>query len=452
MKRITALFIFFICILVFNVYGAESINVIVDGKNISFSDATPQVISGRTMVPVRAIFKAIGADVIWESEEEKITAVKGKDTLIMTLNSRIIYTNGSRSEMDCEPEVINGRTFIPARYAVEAFGYSVSWNCENKSVIIKSGGNDVRVHFIDVGQGDCTVIYDNGHCMVIDGGESENGDKIVNYIKGLGINEIDYIIATHPHADHIGGLCNVISSFKVSNIIMPDAVSSSKVFENLLSAAEKSNAKVIKAEAGNKYKLGLSEFTVIGPVKPDENLNNNSVVIKLVYGNNSILFTGDAEKEEENDIINTGADISSEVLKVGHHGSTTSTSDEFVNKANPRYAVICVGKNNSYSHPSSDVITKLEKLGVSIYRTDTMGNIDMTLDGDNVSVVTYREKSTINIAEEVNYVLNTLSKKVHKPNCSAVSKISDKNRVSYSGDLDELIEEGYSACGICRPF
>ena len=220
----------------------------------------------------------------------------------------------------------------------------------------------------------------------------------------------------------------------------------------MLSAAEKSNAKVIKAEAGNKYKLGLSEFTVIGPVKPDENLNNNSVVIKLVYGNNSILFTGDAEKEEESDIINTGADISSEVLKVGHHGSTTSTSDEFVNKANPRYAVICVGKNNSYSHPSSDIITKLEKLGVSIYRTDTMGNIDMTLDGNNVSVVTYREKSTINSAEGMKYVLNTLSKKVHKPNCSAVSKISDKNRVSYSGDLDELIEEGYSACGICRPF
>lgn len=452
MKRITAFVLFYICILAFNVYGAESINVIVDGNYVTFSNSEPKVIGGRTMVPVRDIFEAIGADVIWEPQERKIVAVKEKNTLVMTLNSRVIYTNGNMSEMDCEPEVINGRTFVPVRYAVEAFGYSVSWNSEDKSVIIKSRENDVKIHFIDVGQGDCTVIDDNGHCMIIDGGESENGDKIVNYIKGLGISKIDYVIATHPHADHIGGLCKVIGNFDVNNIIMPDAVSSSKVFENFLSAVEKSNAKVIKAENGNKYKLGLSEFNVVGPIKPDGNMNNNSVVIKLRYGNNSVLLAGDAEYEEENDIVNSGVDISADVLKVGHHGSKTSTSDEFVSKVKPKYVVISVGKDNNYGHPSEDIIEKIGKMGVSIYRTDTMGNIVMTFDGDNVSIITYKEKNTTNNTEEEIYVLNTANKKVHKSDCYAVKKISNENRASFSGDLEKLIKEGYSACGICRPF
>lgn len=246
---------------------------------------------------------------------------------------------------------------------------------------------------------------------------------------------------------------------------MPNVVNSSHSFENLVSAIESSSANVIEPNIGAEYKLGNSYFTVLGPVKyDDKELNNNSVVIKLSCGANSALFTGDCEKDEENDIISAGSDISADILKIGHHGSASSTSADFLNEVDPKIAVICVGSDNSYGHPANKTLSSLS--GRTVYRTDINGDIIVTMTGNDYFVMTAKtadnstaQKSVSNkapvnssVAAIGTYILNTANKKVHLPKCSAVNIMSDKNKQSYSGSISYLTAKGYTACGICRPF
>ena len=248
--------------------------------------------------------------------------------------------------------------------------------------------NEMKVHFIDVGQGDCIFIeLPNDETMLIDAGEYDEVDGAVTYIHSQGYDTIDYVIATHPHSDHIGGMKTIFDNFDVKNAYLSPAISTTKTYERMLDAIENSDAKAHKAFAGTEIisEDNLSAI-VVAPAtdNPDdytENLNDSSVILKITYGETSFLFTGDAEKAEE-DAIRTN--IKCDVLKIGHHGSRTSTSANFLKKVEPKYAIISVGEGNEYGHPTEEVLKRLEERNIEVYRTDLKGTIVVTSDGKNI--------------------------------------------------------------------
>ena len=223
----------------------------------------------------------------------------------------------------------------------------------------------------------------------IDAGERGNDQTILDYLKANSVEKLDYIVATHPHSDHIGSMPKVIEGIKVDNIIMPklpnSLVPTTSIYQKLIKAIKASGAKVISAKAGDTYTLGDAKITIVGPVGTPEDLNNASVVMKVVYGKNSFLFTGDAEEKSEKKILTNGADIKADVLKLGHHGSSTSTSEEFLKVVSPSLALISCGKDNDYGHPHKETIEKLEKYNIPYERTDIKGTIVVGSDGEHLS-------------------------------------------------------------------
>lgn len=335
--------------------------------------------------------------------------------------------------------------------------------CSANAETIKYTG-DEAVHFIDVGQGDSILVESNGQYMLVDAGEEDKGDIVVEYVRGLGIESLDYVVATHPHSDHIGGMDDVINSLNVENIIMPDMVTATRCFENMIDAVENNNVNVIKGEAGYSFSMGDFSCSIVGPVNIGDDANNNSVVMKLTYGNDSILLTGDCSKEEEQDIIESNADISADLLKAGHHGSSTSDSDEFVKRVSPEIAVISCGKDNEYGHPHKETLDTFNKYGVDVHRTDEEGTIIAECSGNGINLASSdgeyiakadntSEEITENTSEAVTntYILNTSSKKFHREDCSSVKNMSDKNKEEYTGTAEELESMGYTPCGQCKP-
>ena len=333
---------------------------------------------------------------------------------------------------------------------------------------------ELRVSFIDVGQGDSEFIeLPNGETLLIDAGTNETGADVVNYIESLGYSSIDYVVGTHPHEDHIGGLDDVIRTFDVESVYMPKVTADTKTFEDVLDAVAEKGLSINTAKAGVSIVDGEDlSVKMLAPVLDEyDNTNDYSAVIKVVYGDTSFLFTGDAEEYAE-DLI-TG-DVDSDVLKVGHHGSSTSTGEAFLERVSPSYAVISCGLGNSYGHPHAETIEKLG--GIPVFRTDEMGTIVATSDGSEISFRTLGKSDTGNAAQPEapqetdtmaspgydegsvsegldisdGYILNTNSKKIHLPGCSAVDNMSDSNK-AYTDDYDQAISEGYTPCKICNP-
>lgn len=251
---------------------------------------------------------------------------------------------------------------------------------------IKDG--NLQIQFIDVGQADSILINDNGTYMLIDAGNNEDGNKLTNYLKTLNINEFKFVVGTHAHEDHIGGMDNIIDNFKINTFYMPDVITTTKTFESVLDSLEKENVTFETPKEDSILTLDNAKINVLYVGNDEKNLNNSSIVLKLTYGNTSVLFTGDAETEVEKKLLNK--DLKADVLKLGHHGSATSTSDEFLNLVNPTYSIISVGLNNSYKHPSSKTLEKLNKNNIQIYRTDENGTIIMTSDGNNIKFETIK--------------------------------------------------------------
>ena len=249
-----------------------------------------------------------------------------------------------------------------------------------------ASGAKLKVHYIDVGQGDSEFLeLPNGQTMLIDAGNPENGSQIVSYIKGLGHSKIDYLIATHPHADHIGGMATVVNGLDIGKIYMPKVSTNTQTFEDLLSTIQGKGLTINAAKAGvNLFKTGNLNADIIAPVNiTGDDLNQYSAVIMLTYGANKFLFMGDAGEPSETQIT---APVKADVLKVGHHGSSTATSQAFLNKVKPTYAVIEVGKGNSYGHPTTATLNKLQGIGATIYRTDNDGTIIFTSDAKTITI------------------------------------------------------------------
>ena len=262
---------------------------------------------------------------------------------------------------------------------------TASINDSTKSDKIDAKVNEnFSVSFIDVGQADSVLIRNGNYNMLIDAGNNEDGEKLVNYFKSLGIEEFTYVFATHPHEDHIGGMDDIINNFKIDNYYMSNKLSTTKTFMDVLDALDGCNLKYMVPNKGDTLKLGDANIKVIYPGDDKSNINDSSIVLKITYGKNSFLLTGDATSNVERKIYNE--DIKSDVLKVAHHGSSYSSTDVFLDKVKPYYAVISVGKNNIYNHPSNKTLEKLNKRNIKVYRTDLDGTIVFISDGDNLSV------------------------------------------------------------------
>lgn len=248
---------------------------------------------------------------------------------------------------------------------------------------------DLKVYFFDVGQADSILITNNGHNMLIDAGNNEDGPKLVKYIKeDLGITEFDYLIGTHPHEDHIGGLDDIINNFDIKKIYLPDITTTTKTFEDVLDAISSKELTITIPKIGETFKLGEADFTVLYTGTNSSDLNSTSIIIKMIFGNYSYLFTGDTTSEIEKLIFKENIDV--DVLKVAHHGSKTSSSLEFLQKVTPSYAIISVGKNNSYNHPSTTTINRLKKYTNNIYLTSELGTILLTSDGQKINISTFK--------------------------------------------------------------
>lgn len=252
------------------------------------------------------------------------------------------------------------------------------------------------VHYIDVGQGDSSLVCCDGNYILIDAGKSFAGDTVVNYIRNLGIEKLDMLIATHTDSDHIGGFEKVVDEFEIGTFLSPayvKGVSESKVYDEILEKLEDKNVSISEAQLNAVYNFGEGVMTVLGPVDIDTKENNSlSTVCRFVYKNSSFLFTGDATKAEENDMIEAGADLNSDIIKIGHHGSKSSSSWDFLYEVSPVTAVISCGADNDYGHPADEILTRLYQLNCGYYRTDVYGTVIISTDGDKYDFKT--EKGT----------------------------------------------------------
>lgn len=248
----------------------------------------------------------------------------------------------------------------------------------------------LAVHFIDVGQGDGALIQlPTGETILIDGGDRHASARVTGYLADLGIEHIDYLVGTHPHADHIGGLIQVIREFSIGQIIMPKIGHNTKTYLELLETIQEKGLKITAAKAGLELDLGEGlAGRFVAPVKDDySKLNDHSAVLRLTYGQISFLFTGDAEVASELDMLASGEELNSQVLKVGHHGSGTSTSQKFLTAVEPELAVISAGRDNSYGHPHQEIVERLEWNEIEILRTDLLGTIILITQGEKIDEI-----------------------------------------------------------------
>ncbi len=253
----------------------------------------------------------------------------------------------------------------------------------------------INVHFIDVGQADCILFMTEDGNMIIDAGTNSSEDELKLYLDNLGITSFKYAVFTHFHEDHIGGADLIMNNYDVENVILPDAVATTVTYEKLMDAIEKSDAKVTVAVPGETFYIGALQNTILAPNSAHEdNANNTSVVLKTEYGNTSFMLTGDAEVESEEEILEKfGADaLKCDLLKMGHHGSSTSTSDEFLKAVSPSIAVISCGVDNSYGHPHAETLEKLNNAGIKYYRTDLLGSVVFKSDGESITFVENNKK------------------------------------------------------------
>ncbi|KYH35993.1 hydroxyacylglutathione hydrolase [Clostridium tepidiprofundi DSM 19306] len=319
------------------------------------------------------------------------------------------------------------------------------------NVRTKINGN-LKVHFIDVGQADSILIEQDKHFMLIDAGNNADSTLVVNYLKQQGVSKLDYLIGTHPHEDHIGGLDAVINTFNIGKVLMPKKVSTTKTYKDVILAIKNKGLKITVPVPGATYKLGAAEWTILAPGKDEdyEKTNNYSIVQKLRFGNTSFIFTGDAEDISEREILARKYDLKADVLKIGHHGSKTSTTKEFLVAVDPKYAVISCGKNNDYGFPHKTTMDKLKNRGITVYRTDECGTIVCTSNGKNISFDTkagdyiYRDSETIieddkDNTSKTNTVTNTVQTSKETNNkiiIQSIDKVAEIVVIKNNSDRD----------------
>ena len=313
---------------------------------------------------------------------------------------------------------------------------------------------ELVIHFIDVGQADCILLEYGDYTLLIDGGNRDDGQLVVSYLEQQGIEELDAVVCTHAHEDHVGGLPSVLAVYPTGAVYAPTRTYASNVFDDFMYYADQQRLEVIIPQPGDTLHTGDLTITVMGPVESYAETNDTSIVLRVDFGETSFLFTGDMEVAAENDMLDYWGedyDWQVDVLKVGHHCSDTSSGYCFLNETMPTHAVVSVGEDNSYGHPHKEPMERLEDAGCIIYRTDEMGTILAVSDGKEVTITWENQSSQPNNAEpgaevQTTYIGNKNSQKFHAPGCDSLPK--EENRV-YFDSYSEAIEAGYSPCGGC---
>ena len=324
-------------------------------------------------------------------------------------------------------------------------------------IVTEYADGKLTVHFIDVKQGDCTLLQSDGKNILIDVGGIGKGTYIQYYLKKQGVDKLDLLILTHPDADHIDSADVIITKFDIGEVWMPDYEKDTKTYEEVENALFYKNLSSRQPYVGETFEFGSSILTVLGPVEDSSNANNESIVCRVECAGYSIMLAGDAEIDEEKDIVYTGLELDSDILKMSHHGSYTGMQEDFIKAVSPSSAVISVG-DNSYGHPHREALQWAKDNGILLYRTDELGNIVCSISVDGI--VFNSSPSEIEIIPEETYdfkceegtyswILNTRSKKIHYPSCSGVKTMSEKNKSQSDDSVENLIAEGYSTCGTC---
>lgn len=318
-----------------------------------------------------------------------------------------------------------------------------------------SDGNGLTVHFIDVGQADCALLECGGEFMLIDGGNVEDSSLVVSYLEKQGVEELSYVICTHAHEDHVGGLPGVLAVYPTKAVYCSTRTYGTDCFDDFVYYTDQQGLEVTIPAPGDQFKLSEAVITVLGPVDSYANVNDNSIVLLVQFGNNTFFFTGDMETSAENDMLEYwGSNRESwkvDVLKVGHHGSDTSTGYRFLYELDPEYAVISVGEGNKYGHPCEEPLSRLEDAEVTLYRTDKLGTVIAVSDGTDITFSWEKgsaqpQKPAGGEETPQQYIGNKNSKTLHLPTCGSLP--AEKNQVLFDS-YDEAIAQGYQPCSRC---
>ena len=389
---------------------ATSSKVLVNGRAVAFEAYN---IDGCNYFKLRDLAMALAGsekqfDVGWDGTGNAVTLTSGKaytpvggelsagsgKTPAVCASSAAVSLDGRA--LSLRAWNINDYNYFKLRDVGASLDFGVGWNgAENTVTIDTSTGYTAQavlaVHFLDVGQGDSEFVQlPSGKTLLIDAGEAEYGDRVVADLKTLGVTKLDYVVATHPHADHIGGMPKVLSSFAIGAVYVPNAVTTTATYKNFLAAVKSCGAPAYVVRAGASLfadEDGAAAAVLAPNSESYDDLNNYSLVLRLSYGSRAFLFTGDAEALSEKEIT---ANVQADVLKVGHHGSSSSTNAAFLARVAPSYAVIEVGAGNDYGHPAAQTLSRLAGAGAAVYRTDKNGSVTMRCDGKNITVSTER--------------------------------------------------------------
>ena len=318
---------------------------------------------------------------------------------------------------------------------------------------VPPSGDGLMVHFVDVGQADCILIECGSEFAIIDGGNKDDGQLVVSYLEQQGVQELSAVICTHAHEDHVGGLPSVLSVYPTAAVYGPTRTYSSNIFDDFLYYTDQQRLEVTIPAPGDTLTVGDAVLTVLGPVQSYAETNDTSIVVRLDYGDTSFLFTGDMEVAAENDMLDYWSGNSDifhvDVLKVGHHGSDTSTGYRFLYEVDPTYGVIPVGKDNSYGHPHAEPLSRLRDAGVTLLRTDELGHILAVSDGKEITFTWGNQTAqpeAVEPAEPQVFIGNKNSKKLHSEDCGSLP--GENNRV-YFDSYQQAIAEGYEPHGTC---
>ena len=343
-------------------------------------------------------------------------------------------------------------------------------------VVVTAVSSTFNIRFIDVGQADAALVECDGHYMLIDGGNKGDSSKMYSILRSVAVPKLDIVVATHAHEDHVGGLPGALNYCSADLTLCPVTAHDSEAFNDFVKYANKNGGGITVPSVGDTYSLGSASVEILGLNANSGDVNDSSIILMITYGSTRFLFTGDAERAAEQAVLDSGAALAADVLKVGHHGSKDSTTYPFLREIMPKYAVISVGDDNTYGHPTDSALSRLRDAGVKVYRTDMQGDIYASSDGKGVTLSVTRnpDADTLSAPEVVvvppiateattkqdspketpvgtDYVLNLNTKKFHYPSCSSVKQMKDKNKGFHTGTRDEVIALGYKPCGNCHP-
>ena len=455
MKKLSIVLCFLLIFIMSISSVSANVGVLIDGKDVLFDSniGYPFVdSSNRTQVPLRATMEAFGCTVEWDETNFCATVKKDDTVLTVPVGKNYILKNGKKIQNDTASLLKDGRIYLPIRVVFESLGAYVNWDSRLNSVTADTSSELMQIHFIDVGQGDCSFIDLGTYEVLIDAGDNTKGDVVCQYINPYVDGNLELVIATHPDADHIGGIDTVLKNYTVDKVIDSGYTTDTKTYSDYINAV-KTEGCILEYDFDTNISLGNgATLNILETGDQWTNSNDMSVVSMLTYGNTEVLFTGDISQDVEFTLLGRLNNI--DVLKVAHHGSKTSTSDMFLEAVKPNYAIVSAGKNNRYGHPTKEALDRLNYYGTKVLGTYMSGsivlNVNMSSYGFNKSSFITTQSFMEDNNDGIQYVGNKNSLIFHINTCSSVKNMKEENKVSFLLKED-AVKNGYTPCKKCKP-